>query len=670
MAQAPGYRRQVGVSGPAALPQASAADFGAGVGAGIERLGSVMHESEVRAYQIERRLQADQQRADFTKRFAETQGRLGVIRAQARANPGPGAVGHQKAMEAAFDEAFEGLTDGIAEDSLRRDAAAQIASARAGFVTDAVEFEVARSAAKQVTDTAVFGDQLEANVATGAVKPGAAGQQWDDYLDGLYNIDDDTREKLRRQGHAGQSIAANGRLREINPDAALAAIDAGAYNDVLDGRQIEALRARAEAEKHSREAAERAQRQLAIATQKEGLATSKALLDTGAGTPADWEKLAQGYDAVGDTSSAVTARAKGGEMAAVQGSRDWTPVQMQQGIAALQAEQAGKGGLTPAKAVQLAGLKSQLAQSQARLGRTGGALEQYQYATSKPLPPIDLNNPTSMQQRATYAIAAAQKYGQASIQPLLESELPGLRQLMEGGPADKQRVLETIGGFGNPAVVEGAARQVAGGSDEGGFRIAATRILTPGGRQVARDILRGGEALKANPSLYNHKEAAQAFAAYGPALQGLGPDFAADTLVAARNLYASRMAAQGLTGWSPGEFRNAIDAALGGYHEGRDYKGGSWTFKNQRVIIPTGWTADGVFRRIARMSGAEAASAQVNGDGRWPDGSLLYTGQLREMIPVFMGGTRYGFRDARSGRLLPSANGGPYQLDVARVPLK
>lgn len=188
------------------------------------------------------------------------------------------------------------------------------------------------------------------------------------------------------------------------------------------------------------------------------------------------------------------------------------------------------------------------------------------------------------------------------------------------------------------------------------------------GYQAARDILRGPEAAKTNAAAFLPREARAVFTQYaGPALRGLAPDYAADVLDAARNLYFARVTSAGGTQWNEAAWRGAIDTALGGYRKDGVMYGGVASFRGVSVSIPPGWTGDGVFRRLARATGPELSAAAVGGAPVWPDGAAVYSGQLRELVPVRFGGTRYGFL-TRNGRLLGSSRGGPYQLDVAKVP--
>ena len=129
------------------------------------------------------------------------------------------------------------------------------------------------------------------------------------------------------------------------------------------------------------------------------------------------------------------------------------------------------------------------------------------------------------------------------------------------------------------------------------------------------------------------------------------------------------MTAAGKSAWDEGAWRGAIGAALGAYRSNGTMYGGVTTFRGTAVSLPPGWTADGLFRRLARATGPEFSAAAVSGPGRWPDGSPVYSGQLRELVPVRVGGTRYAFA-TRNGRFLGAEDGGPFVIDAARVPWK
>lgn len=463
---------------------------------------------------------------------------------------------------------------------------------------------------------------------------------------------------------------AEARIANLGPDAgeayfkkheaAFSPDDARAVQSSIRIRR-EAIAAdgrRVAAEQRAAQAAARAER-------REQLATLRSELDTGAGSSADWVALAEGYTAIGDTSNAATARAKAGETRAVETYRGAPLPTLDSEIATLEAK---KGSLSPDMASKLNGLRTLRDQTAARLNQPGGALRQEQYATGRVVAPLDASNPDSFRARATSAVAAAQRHG-GRIEPLFDDDVRRLQGDMQGEAAQRLKVLRTITLFRDPRAIEGAARQLTGEGD-GDFRIAATLIATPGGEQLATEVLRGRDALAVTDKAFNQGIAQNDFAQNAaPALAGMPPDYARDVFDAAKAVYAERARQQGVTTWSGELWRGAVNAALGGEPKsGRQY-GGLAKFGDKWVSIPPGWTGDGVFKRIATMDGDDLGRARVSDPGMWPDGSKVYTGQLREMTPVRLGGTRYGFL-TRAGRLLGTRSGRPYAIDVAKLPWK
>jgi hypothetical protein len=451
-------------------------------------------------------------------------------------------------------------------------------------------------------------------------------------------------------------------------------------NDVIRaGDAIRVRRAGLEAETRRVAAEARAEQAHQTAVLKDQLGAVEQVLNAGGGSVEDRYKIAQQYRALGDVSKATEWQIKGDSYVAVQGTRDWTLPQMDSQIVALTAKQGSKGGLTATEAAQLNGLKEQRSQSASRITQPGGALLQYQYATGKPITPIDLEDPATLSLRASEATAAAAKYGRAAVEPLLPEEVEPLKDLIAtGDPAQKAKALQIIAGFKSPRAIAGAARQVTGESD-GAFRVAATRVLAPNGREVANAILGGGDALKANPGLWQkpnddgklvtaEADAQALFAEYLPALAGLGPNAANDTYEAAKAFYGAKMNAAGQTQFAGGAWRNAIETVIGRYSKAGAMYGGTSQFQGHRVVVPEGWTGEGLFRRIARATPDDWAKAGGGKVPVWPDGSKVYTGQLRELVPVWLGGTSYGFRSPKTNSFLPKKDGGPFIIDAAKVP--
>jgi hypothetical protein len=286
----------------------------------------------------------------------------------------------------------------------------------------------------------------------------------------------------------------------------------------------------------------------ARALKREDLSAVKVALDKGAGTPADWEKLATSYEAIGDTSSAVDAHSRGVEMGAAIKYRGVGLPQLDQRITELQ----GKQSLSVDEASELRGIRTLREQTQQRLNQPGGALTQFQFATGKSIEPLNPDDPHTFARRASLAISAARTYGRQMVEPLTAADAQPLKDLVSSGdPTKRLNALMVITKFGNPLAIEGAARQVAADGD-GGFRIAATLLTLPGdaGAQAARDILRGPEAAKTNGQVFLPSEAKRIFQDYAaPALVNMPANYGGDVYTAAWNLYVSRMTQHGKAAW-------------------------------------------------------------------------------------------------------------------------
>ncbi|MFC3786690.1 hypothetical protein GGR90_002762 [Sphingopyxis italica] len=459
------------------------------------------------------------------------------------------------------------------------------------------------------------------------------------------------------------------RVANLGPDAGEAYFKKHeAAFDPDDARAVQgAIRVRREAiaADERRVAAEaRAQAAAAKSEERERLETMRVQLDTGAGSSADWIALSEGYRAIGDTSNAAAARAKAGETRAAEGYRGAPLTQIDQDIAALEAKQ---GKLSPDQASRLNGLRSVRQQTASRLEQPGGAMAQEQYATGKPVAALDFNDPDSFRARGQFAVAAASRQG-GRVEPLFGEELRKLEGSVAGESAERLKALRTISLFRDPRAIEGAARQLTGDSD-GAFRVAATLITSPGGEKLALEVLRGKDALATSEKAFSTSLAQYEFNRSAGALAGLPPDYTRDVFDAAKAVYAERARQQGQTAWDANLWRSSINAALGGETKGGRQYGGLVRYKDKWVSLPPGWTSEGVFRRVASLTGPDTKKSAVSDAAVWPDGSTVTVGQLRDLVPVRLGGTRYGFQ-TRAGRLVGTKSGRPYTLDLAKVPAK
>jgi hypothetical protein len=668
MPQEQGYERRVGSVTPAALPQASAAAFGAGIGQSVSEMGDVLHRRDVQKYQIERQQTADSESADAALKLADVRQRLDAARDQARAAPDAGAAGHVAAMEAAFDREVSGITDGITEDRVRRNLSTQIADYRSNFVSGENTWKTVYAAKTSVTNLGVLNEKASARVFMSS-DPNVYGQEstaWDDAVDTRSDIGADQKEAVRRDGHAALAIAYAGRRERDDPKGLISDIDGGSFNDVLDAKQLDRLRAGAEAQVRMVEAQQKALAAAQVTATREQLATKRAELDTGAGKPQDWATLAQQYEAIGDTSAAVTARAAGeAKMAALTHQGDGMDALDSQ-ISTLTAKQ-GRGGLSTAEAATLTGITALRSQKAQRLGQPGGALLDMEFMTGRPIAPLDPADPASVRLRGQQAAQAAQLAGRPNaIEPFKPTELPAMKDLMENGAGGRIQVLQTLAAFGDARVIDGAARQVSGSGD-GAFRVASRMLTYPAGQAVATAIVRGDELRGKQPWPEKAQRQARAdfMKYYGGAMRGgdLPPGFVNDLFDGAMGFYASR--ANG-GAYDAGRFAEATEAVLG-RNGGR---GGVARVPGQGIVIaPPTMSPEAMMTRFARAKGEDYQAAAGGRAPVYSDGSHLTRGALRTMLPTMLADGRYGFRGA-NGALLHDDRGGIYAVDLHRLPAR
>jgi len=666
MPQEIGYRQQVQGAAPARLPDASPAAFGAGVGAGVAQLGGSLQNAELRSRQIERKISADQAWSDFATRFADTRSQIDRARIDARTNAAAGGAGHTQAMEETFDAATQGLADGLVESEQRNRAREMIASYRGQIVDDAYGWETGKRVEKMVTDNRSAIDKATARIFTSG-DPKSYAQETQalvDSVSGLTGVPADVREKLLKEGNEKLAIAYGNHLIDSNPALAKAAIDAGVFNDVLDGQQLDRLSNGAHAQIRANEAQARAQAAAEAAAAKEDLAAQEVSLRAGAGTYQDRMAIADRFEALGDKSKAAEWRGQAQQFGTVQATADWYPPSLNARVAALRAKQ-GEKGLMPAEAHELGGLETQSRITDEMLAKPGGALLKLEYGTRRAVPPLNPADPASMRARAQVARVAAQQAGRATIEPFKPDEMPALKDLMEKGAGGRVQVLQALAGFGDAAVIDGAAHQIAGRGD-GAFRIASRMLSYPAGMAVAQAIVRGDEVRDKQPWTEPMMKKAKAdfFKYYGPALKGImPPGYVNDLFDGAVGYFASRTNGGA---YDAGRFAEAVETVLGrnGGHGGKAVVPGLGI-----VIAPPTMAPDAMMARFQKATGPDYNAAAGGRHPVFGDGTPMTRPQILRMLPTLLPDQRYGFR-APNGALVHDDKGQVYAVDLMKLPAR
>lgn len=663
MPQERGYERQIGTGGAVGMPRASAAAFGAGIGAGMVDIADSLHRADMNARAIERQQTADSEAAGFNATFAKLREEADGAAVDARNNAQPGGAGHAEAMRAWWEKRAAGLTDGITDERVRRSANTQLLEFGGRLGASEYQWQEGRRVGKIVTDQ---GDMraTAANRAFRLADPKAFAEEMSlgrQGIEALQGVPEDVRDGLLRDYEQAVSVSFFNGMIERDPASVTRVLGTGAFDDILQPEQMERLRNGADIQVRRNDGAARAEAAQKLAATKEALATRRAELDAGAGKPQDWLDLGAQYEAIGDTSSAVTARAKGTGMAAAIGFRGEDLPQLDTRIAALTAKKHA-GGLSTAEAATLSGVQDLRGQLAGMLGQPGGALMAHQFATGKPIAPIDFDDPERLRARGIEAKAAAARYGRVMAEPILSTELPALRDMVAGGGPQKLQALSIIQGFGDPQVVRAAAAQVAGAED-GAFRVASQLSLS-----VARDVLRGGEALKSGPQVWKEDRARADFSKwYGRTLSMVGGSYRGDVFQAAKAFYAQRAVDGGEQAYNPGRFAEAIETVMGRAPGPKGATGGIARHGKGLVIVPQGMKPDGLLQRFARASAADYHAASDGRKPRWSDGTGMTRGDFAGLLPTAIDGAgHYGFRGP-GGRLIEDERGDPYVIDINRL---
>lgn len=635
MAQEAGYRQQVAPAAPVNLPGASPAAFGAGIGAGIAQVGEALGRSEFRARQVEREQRRGDEWADFSAKFSQLRLDGDITETEARSRMAPGGAGYVAGRTQWLTERTQGLIDGITEDSVRRQAQAQLDEYRGRVTAQAHAVESGARIAKRTTDV-----QTQIDTAANRIDrdPSTYEQEAPASLtaiEGMEDVPADVRDKLHRLAEEKLAIAVINGTTRSNPQAGLVLLKSGAFDNVLSPEQVEQLRTRGEILIHKQEiAVERAQAK-AEAQQKESEAT--LLQQVNDGVELDPSML---------VSAAGAARARGDETRAYQLTTAAAAMKLAAPYADANVDQLTRGmGQIEADA----GWRSdpiKVAQHD-WLEKRRGQLRDADPAIAAP----DWQNAGSIAafEQAIRTDAASRG---ATPQYLTRDMAAQLKPMM-GSLSGRAEVLELVNRM-SPAAAAAAARQLA--PDDRAFQGAAM-LSDP----VRRMVLSGQEALKTKATPITDAKVRPIFQTYAsPALKAFEGDTAATVRETADALAAELAARRGAQQVDEDLYREALHLALGGGARGGQPTGGLGWVENAsgrgaRIVLPTDMTQREFDTKLARLNGPLNA---------WWGGKQLTAAELRQhFVPVTVGDGLYEWEDAQ-GRAVKAKNGTDARLDI------
>jgi hypothetical protein len=395
MATEQGYGRQTRNT-PAPMREAPQGNALIGLGKALEDTGDTLHKRQIRSYEVDRDLAADQQLTEGSRRLAEQTASVDAEIAQLQYGPD-----YEARVQDVITRSYAPVTEGITEQRVltqltrQRD---QLGAARRG---KAQIYAFGKRVERSTQDAEQALGVLENGVLGGGDPVEALGQ-WGALVGGLSLLDDAGRDKLLHYG-GGRVVAAGYKLQaNVDPDGAEARLKSGVDDKLLSPAQkeealrdvqiarsriaVEARRAQADADRQARE-----QR----AADMEQVATVEASALRGDEVdPEIWE------------SSIAMARAHGEEAVAVrlEGKRDenmfageydrLTPAQVEDRISRL----AGKEDRTQAENRELEFARSQ----QGTLGEKFSSDMVQWFKDRGSVPEIDWADPAALAQRTRW----------------------------------------------------------------------------------------------------------------------------------------------------------------------------------------------------------------------------------------------------------------------------
>jgi hypothetical protein len=635
-------------------------DFGAQVGAALEQFGQAKHSADVRAYQIERQQNAASEQASFASNFAKYRQSMDGVVLQTRGNAAPGAAGHPDSIKTVYEAGRDALLSGITEDRLRQQASAQFDEYGASLLSRESVWAEGKRVAKLVTDT---GDLID----TGANRIRSARDQaayadelrhGQDAIAAMQGIDDDTKAKLQRQMQQSYSVSfVQGLFDSGQAKTAKGLIESGAFNDVLEPKQIEALTNGADVEMRRDQALIEHQQAQQKAALNEAIATAKVAMDAGQYVePATLSTLRDQAAALGDTSTAQDLDNRIAENGFAKIYQGAPPNQIEARRAAL----AGKGNTTPAEQRELAWLQSK---GDALISQANDDTVGYAMKYGRGPAAIDWNDPATVQARVSWSRTEAEATGRP-VAVLSRVEAEQLHETMAAGQKGRLQVLQQLDAL-PPVERMTAARQVA--PQDVSFQHEAQ--IAPAFRAT---VYNGRERLVADRAFLNpDKKTAEGLNAQQLlGIAGSELDFALKAVspadaAAVKDIAGSYLAgvlsakARSVNSLTPTDIREAATVALGGKPLGRGQLGGigHWA-GGEAFIVPDGFTQDGFAMAAWRDKSAKAAKGMgpIN-----PDGTPF---DLNNAYPVYVGGGSYRW-ETRSGTIVKRKDGRPYLSEVA-----
>lgn len=666
MAIEQGYQPQLDPREAAPRPLQSPAALGGQVGEALQQAGGMVHEQELRAYEIERKAAANAELASASRAFAEHRRAMGDQVRTLREGAGPGGEGHSEAVDQANAAGRAAVLDTISDPTIARHLREQWGEWSDGLHGSEATWQQGKRIERLVDDTGE-GNNLTANIIRGG---GGDKDIYRKELDrrlkdiALLEVDEDTREKLYRDAESSAGLGFLLGLQDKDPAAAQAAIDSGGFN-FLPGGTLEQLRNGNEVELRRIEGQNEHKQRLVMAQGKDAIQTLEINFGQGVKIPdSDFVAAIALATSMGDLPKVAELEGKRADNKYAGVWSGQSPIIRQDRTATLQ----GKRQRTADEDRELKWLTDhrEALDSRFRNDPVGFAMDNAPRGAGPP-PGDVIGDPAAMQARAQWYRTNKTIYGAEAF--YTKAEVERLDDERDQGPQGMQRVLGTIDQLPEDVRVV-AARQIAP-SDQPGD--ALFRQLVFVNAQTRGVMMAGQQALQVNTQLLKPVNVNDAnVIAFGQttinmnrAMKLRSPADAGATQTLAMYYvagYMHQMGVQSIDELPPGFVLRAYRQATGG---GTNSKG-------ETVGGPSSW-GDRLFVLPSRHTSASFAGALFNDSKARkirpvnPDGSAF---DVKYAVPVFVridpqdpDVWLYRF-ETNEGRVVQSSGGGDY---IARI---
>jgi hypothetical protein len=654
MAGEQGYTTRVMPQAGAAMPLASARTYGAELADTVGQVAQDVHQRQIRSYQLDRRVTADREAADFAHKFALQRQNMDDVVQQLRANPTRPDYGeHVNQAMQTFNASRDGLLAGISDDQVRQRASEQLDSFADQLHGSEATFAAGQQVAKTVMDVREAA-RIGANRVRQSGDPDSFGQELGQFysmVNGMAGLTPVQRQQLRQEGEQDYGVAFGNRLIDTNPHGAVALIDAGSLNGFLKPEQVDALRNGAQVEIRRSDAAAEHALALAAAQTREQIATVKEQSKQGIDVSGQLPDLIGAAQKLGDTSTVVELQgmARDSVFAKVWGASP--PLAREHRIAALQAKPAGERSQDEQTELKWLVDKKGSLDSKFNSDPVGFALSNAPGGMGPP--PIETWSPDELAARAKWVAGAREVYG--TMPPLTKAEATSLSQRAVESDKGYNQALDLVGRF--PGRMAGSAARQVFPSDPYAQQLA---VLSPQYRKLAID---GREALKANPKLKtiasdrDKDDVAELVSGFHQALAAVPSAQRTAILGVAGNIAASALEGNGGSGGEMNRrlYAAALDRALGATGEGAQKRGGLGSWAGRPFLVPDAMTQIEFGNTLGRFIKTHPAKAPVN-----PDGSPI---EIRKMLPIAQGGGLYRFYVGE--RVVTNRDGKPFEFRAA-----